>query len=109
MPQNADDSIVVSLFNQHWPAEPALCRYRLIVSARRSPSDVAPGVRVNGGMRPNRDEHGGAEWRPPTGRWQAEDGRAMLAALAASGQTPSEFARAKDSGRTRELLAHETR
>lgn len=50
------------------------------------------------GMRPNRDEHGGAEWRPPTGRWQAEDGRAMLAALAASGQTPSAFARAKGFG-----------
>lgn len=50
------------------------------------------------GMRPNRDEHGGAEWRPPTGRWQTEDGRAMLAALAASGQTPSAFARAKGFG-----------
>jgi len=30
MPQNADDSIVVSLFNQHWPAEPARYRHRLI-------------------------------------------------------------------------------
>lgn len=49
-------------------------------------------------MRANRVEHGGAEWRPPTGRWQAEDGRAMLAALAASGQTPSAFARAKGFG-----------
>jgi hypothetical protein len=32
------------------------------------------------------------------GRWQADDGRAMLAALAASGQTPSAFARAKGFG-----------
>src|ERR1051325_2563080 len=47
------------------------------------------------GMRPSRQEHEGPEWRPPTGRWQAADGRAMLAALAASGQTPSAFARAK--------------
>jgi hypothetical protein len=47
------------------------------------------------GMRANRDEQGSAEWRPPTGRWQTEDGRAILAALAASGQTPSAFARAK--------------
>ena len=46
-------------------------------------------------MRANRDEQGGAEWRPPAGRWQIEDGQAMLAALAASGQTPSAFARAK--------------
>jgi hypothetical protein len=30
MPQNADDSIVVSLFKQHWPAERAGCRYRMI-------------------------------------------------------------------------------
>lgn len=30
MPQDADDSIVVSLFNQHWPAAPAGGRYRLI-------------------------------------------------------------------------------
>src|SRR3954449_6560647 len=53
------------------------------------------------GMRANRDEHGGAEWRPPTGRWQSEDGRAMLAALAASGQTPSAFARAHGFGHYR--------
>jgi predicted kinase len=44
------------------------------------------------GMRPNREVAGGAEWRPPAGRWQAEDGRAMLAAPAASGQPPSLFA-----------------
>jgi hypothetical protein len=47
------------------------------------------------GMKANRDEPGGVEWRPPTGRWQTEDGQAMLAALAASGQTSSAFARAK--------------
>ena len=29
MPQNADDSILVSLFKQHWPAEPADRRYRM--------------------------------------------------------------------------------
>ena len=29
MPQNADDSVLVSLFKQHWPAEPAGCRYRM--------------------------------------------------------------------------------
>src|ERR1700760_1011593 len=51
-----------------------------------------------GGMRPSRQEHEGPEWRPPTGRWQAADGRAMLAALAASGQTPSGFAPAKGFG-----------
>lgn len=50
------------------------------------------------GMKPSRQEQEGAEWRPPTGRWQAADGRAMLAALAASGQTPSAFARAKGFG-----------
>src|SRR5712691_9313934 len=49
-------------------------------------------------MRSIRDEQGGTEWRPPQGRWQTEDGRAMLAALAASGQTPSAFARAKGFG-----------
>ena len=38
------------------------------------------------GMRSSRDEHRGAEWRPPTGRRQTEDGCAMLAAVAASGQ-----------------------
>jgi hypothetical protein len=50
------------------------------------------------GMKPSRQEQEGTEWRPPTGRWQAADGRAMLAALAASGQTPSAFARAKGFG-----------
>jgi hypothetical protein len=50
------------------------------------------------GMKPSRQEQEGAEWRPPTGRWQATDGRAMLEALAASGQTPSAFARAKGLG-----------
>jgi hypothetical protein len=29
MPQNADDSVLVSLFKQHWPAEPAGCKYRM--------------------------------------------------------------------------------
>src|SRR5512139_1479781 len=47
------------------------------------------------GMRASRDEQSGAEWRPPPGRWQPKDGQAMLAALVASGQTPSVFARAR--------------
>src|ERR1700755_1265415 len=49
-------------------------------------------------MRASRDEPADAEWRPPRGRWQPADGQAMLAALAASGQTPSAFARAHGFG-----------
>ena len=45
------------------------------------------------GMRTKREEQGGAGWQPLSRRWGPADGRATLAALAASGQTPSVLGR----------------